>query len=202
MRYALACLTLFVVGSVVVVFAFSGDTPKAETIAPRTDETSLPQISEIHGYQNWTKVNPQPVLIGSPQVSILCGRPITFDRKRELISPHEDKLITVYVNEIGRQAMMTELKPQFPVGSVIVKEKLSPEKRSGEPELLTVMIKREHGFNPGVGDWEFMAANGAGTTVDARGKLESCQACHVMMKKRDFISPRSYLPEELRSKLR
>jgi hypothetical protein len=114
-------------------------------------------------------------------------------------SPHADKLITVYVNELGREAMLSELKPTFAVGSVIVKEKLSREK-AGEPELLTVMIKRERGFNPAVGDWEFMATDGTGTKADARGRLESCQACHVLMKETDFVS-RSYLPEELRSKL-
>lgn len=205
-RYALTCLSLLVAGSLVVGLAFSRSAPRAETAALTADK--LPQqqpaqISEIRGYREWAKVNPQPVPIVSKVVAIMCARPTAVDREHDVSSPHADKLITVYVNELGRQAMMNELKPTFAVGSVIVKEKLAREKKGerDEPELLTVMIKRERGFNPAVGDWEFMATNGAGTKVDARGKLESCQACHAMMKETDFVS-RSYLPDELRSKLR
>jgi Cytochrome P460 len=208
-RYALTCSSLLVAGSLFVVsLAFSRSAPQAQTAAPPSNELSQPQparVSEIQGYKEWAKVNPQPVPIVSKVVAIMCARPTADDRAHDVSSPHADKLITVYVNELGRRAMMNELKPTFAVGSVIVKEKRARENEKkgepDEPELLTVMIKRERGFNPAVGDWEFMATNGAGTKVDARGKLESCQACHAMMKETDFVS-RSYLPDELRSKLR
>ena len=62
-------------------------------------------------------------------------------------NPHADKFITVYVNDLGKQAMMEMRNPDFPKGSVIVKEKLTNQSSAG-PELLTVMIKRETGFNP------------------------------------------------------
>lgn len=202
-RYAAVICALFVIGGAVAGFNFSGGAPAAAlTTTAHAPETKPAQVKEIDGYRAWTKVNPQPVHI-APKLSIACAiltAPPTDDSR----NPHTEKLITVYVNEVGRQAMLTELKPKFPVGSVIVKEKLpeqSETDRVSEPELLTVMIKREHGFNPKVGDWEFMATNGAGTKVDARGRLESCQACHVVMKDRDFVS-RIYLPEEWRSKLR
>lgn len=204
-RYALCCLTLLVVGSLVVGFTFSGNAPRTHvSAAPQAPVPEQPaQVKEIQGYRDWTKVNPQPVPIVSRQVSNLCSMQVNlkdntiYDAES---SPHANRLITVYVNELGRRAMLTELKPTFAVGSVIVKEKLSPQKQD-EPELLTVMIKREPGFNPEVGDWEFMATNGAGTEVGMRGKLESCQVCHVPLKKTDFVS-RVYLPKELRSKLR
>jgi hypothetical protein len=204
-RYAAACLALLITGSVLAGFAFSSKAPKTGTAPARPPETKPSQVSEISNYRTWTKVNPQPVPISSVLVAALC-RPATADNSMHdaQSSPHAGKVITVYVNEIGRAAMMTELKPKFPVGSVIVKEKLPMQDetdRISDPELLTVMIKRERGFNPRVGDWEFMATNGAGTKVDARGRLESCQACHVAMKDKDFVS-RMYLPQELRSKLR
>jgi hypothetical protein len=203
-RYALNCAALLVAASLVASLAFSRSAPQAKASAPRADELPSPsqpaQLSEIQGYREWAKVNPRPVPIVSRLVAAMCARPTNDDRAHDVSSPHANKLITVYVNELGRQAMMNELKPTFAVGSVIVKEKLAREE-AGEPELLTVMIKRERGFNPPVGDWEFMATNGSGTKADARGRLESCQACHVLMKETDFVS-RSYLPDELRSKLR
>lgn len=206
-KYTMTCLALLVIGSVAAVFNFSGGTPKAQTTQALTLETKPEQVSEIRGYRTWTKVNPQPVPVSSVFVGALCRMPTADNQMHDSQkneNPHAEKLITVYVNELGRQAMMTELKPKFPVGSVIVKEKVSRMVRrtnTDEPDLLTVMIKRERGFNPVVGDWEFMAVNGAGTEIGARGKLESCQACHVLVKDNDFIS-RIYLPEEWRSKLR
>jgi hypothetical protein len=115
-------------------------------------------------------------------------------------NPHTDKFITVYVNDLGRKAMLEMKNPTFPQGSVIVKEKLTNQSIS-EPELLTVMIKREKGFNPETGDWEYMVTDGAGTTVQARGKLANCQACHLSRPNTDYIF-RTYLPYEVRAQLK
>jgi len=89
---------------------------------------------------------------------------------------------------------------RFPEGSVIVKEKL-PSKESSAPELLTVMVKREPGYNPQNGDWEYIALDGSGKSVQARGRLENCQACQMMVKDRDYVS-RNYLPYEVWKKLK
>ena len=96
--------------------------------------------------------------------------------------------------------MMEKRNPSFPVGSVIIKEKL-PEKSSQTPELLTVMIKHEKGFNPATGDWEFMVVDGSGTKVTSRGKLENCQGCHLAKPRTDYIF-RSYLPDDVSNKLK
>jgi hypothetical protein len=155
------------------------------------------QVKEIQGYRNWTRVNPTPVNMDA-QVAAMCAAPAAprFADK----NPHLHKFITVYVNDTGRRAMMEEREPRFPQGSVIVKEKLAAQD-SLEPELLTVMIKREKGFNPETGDWEFMVTNGAGTQSQARGKLSSCQSCHTSMNSTDFIY-RTYLPASTRSSLK
>ena len=146
----------------------------------------------VEGYKGWTRVNPEPELLHAPSAS-LCGIAMSPD-------PHLDKYITVYVNENGKNAMMKEKHPRFPQGSVIVKEKL-PSKESTSPELLTVMVKREDGYNPESGDWEYMITNGTGKEVHDRGRLEKCQSCHMMAKDNDFVS-RTYLPRELRKKLK
>lgn len=197
-KYVAACLALLVAAGVVVGLTMSA-TPKAALISAHPEEKRPPQVDVINNYRSWTRVNPEPVTI-SPQVSILCGRAFPTPPTDDSFNPHLRKRIIVYVNETGTPAMMTQLKPKFPVGSVIVKEKRLPGEQDA-PELLTVMVKRERGFNPASGDWEYMVVNGDGSKIEDRGKLENCQACHVSLKETDFVS-RQYLPDEVRYKLR
>lgn len=175
----------------------ASDNLKSGTSVPGSEQPSGSEL--IEGYRQWTRVNPVPAVFHS-QIAILCISPTAQQIKMEEGNPHRDKFITVYVNEIGTHAMMQEKTPRFPQGSIIVKEKL-PSKDSSSPELLTVMIKREAGYNPKNGDWEYMALDGAGKEVQARGKLESCQSCHMMVKHTDYVS-RNYLPPDLWKKLK
>ncbi len=199
-------LNLFKV--VVVAFIFSlGLTaysflPKSEVQSANNSAVSEKEdedLLNIKNYKKWTKVNDKPQLMNST-VSALCAAPTQRQMDRESKNPHNNKYINVYVNSTGKTEMMTKNNPVFPQGTVIVKEKLStPDSTS--PELLTVMIKREKGFNPENGDWEYMTVNGQVTEVTAKGKLENCQACHVLEKSTDYVS-RNYLPSGIRQKLK
>lgn len=159
------------------------------------------QVKEIEGYKNWAKVNSVPQLMPE-RVAADCylwqspGGVIVNGES----NPHRDKYFTVYVNEVGRRAMLNQKKPKFPEGSVIVKEKL-PAKDSRTPELLTVMIKQKQGFNPASGDWEYMVVDGTGTKLQGRGDLQNCHACHLANQKTDYIF-RTYLPNDVASKLK
>ena len=156
-------------------------------------------LTEINDYRNWSKVSKDNFIM-EPVISQSCVAPIRTEDSDPENNPHKDKYIKVYVNSVGESEMLTKKNPKFPVGTVIVKEKLSTPD-STAPELLTVMIKREKGFNPEVGDWEFAALNGEGTEVNAKGKLQSCQACHIGYQKNDYIS-RIYLTNEVYRKLK
>lgn len=153
----------------------------------------------IEGYRQWTRVNPIPAVFPS-KIAIQCAMPTAAQLSMEQGNPHRDKFIAVYVNDTGRQPMMQQKFPRFPQGSVIVKEKLA-SKDDTQPELLTVMMKRERGFNPENGDWEYMVVDGSGKSVQARGKLEKCQACHTMASDKDYVN-RNYLPYEVWKKLK
>lgn len=153
----------------------------------------------IAGYRNWKRVNPVPAIFYS-RIAIACYIPSPEDRKLEEENPHHDKFVTVYVNEPGQRPLMEQKKSRYPQGSVIVKEKLTT-KESTSPELLTVMMKRERGYNPKNGDWEYMVFDGAGQKLYARGKLDKCQACHQVYSNQDYVS-RTYLPSELWDKLK
>jgi len=180
-------------------FFFSRKSEMQTINLSKTPEKILDATGEIAGYKNWTKVNKEPQIVWS-QLSALCKSPTQAQIDEDAKNPHNDKFITVYVNDAGKDEMMTKRYPNFPVGTVIVKEKLSTAE-SKSPELLTVMIKREKNYNPKVGDWEFLTFNGAATETTARGKLENCQTCHLVEKKTDYIS-RKYLPYEIRQKLK
>ena len=168
-----------------------------ESLKP--ESSSQDSLSAIANYRAWTKVNPTPEMM-DVRTSTDCAAPIggfaTYGRN----NPHREKYITVYVNELGRKAMMEQASPKFPEGSVIVKEKLT-EPSSQTPELLTVMMRREKGFNPESGDWEYIVVDGTGTKVEARGKLANCQGCHLSTAKADYVF-RTYLPDDVRNKLK
>jgi hypothetical protein len=105
--------------------------------------------------------------------------------------PHMSIFANVYVNEIGRPAMMTNGRPAFPVGSVIVRE--STSLLLGVVDLV-VMVKRAKDFSPAGGDWEFILTDAKATNIQLREKTGSCQACHAAQKESDFVF-RTYLPQ-------
>jgi cytochrome P460 len=153
----------------------------------------------ISGYKHWTRVNPEPQWI-SPPSAALCAAMLPAERGMSDQNPHLSKFVVVYVNDVGRSAMMEQRRPRFPEGSIVVKEKLST-RESTDPELLTVMRKRGAGYDPQNGDWEYMVFDGPGQTIQASGKLENCQACHLLKAKNDYVS-RSYLPADVLLKLK
>ena len=186
---ALAAICLVLILSAAITLRSRSPEPERAT-----DDTQAAGDKLIVGYKQWTRVNPDPMHI-SAQAALDCAIAL------QAAGPHgPNKFITVYVNEIGRHAMMEEKTPLFPQGSIIVKEKLTTL-QSTKPELLTVMVKRERGYNPESGDWEYMVVDGTGKNVQARGKLENCQSCHLMDKDTDYVS-RAYLPFEVRKALK
>jgi len=191
---AAICLLLFLSAGLAFTFRsrYQGSSQASLTV-----EVQRPGAELIAGYRQWTRVNPEPELVVA-QNAQACAALVTTAAPG---SPHgPDKYITVYVNDVGRHAMMEEKEPHFPQGSVVVKEKLTTAK-SATPELLTVMIKRERGYNPDSGDWEYLVFDGAGRSVQARGKLENCQSCHMMDQNTDYVS-RAYLPMDVRQRLK
>ena len=102
--------------------------------------------------------------------------------------PHVDSSSfgVVYANDLARQAYSSSPSQVFPVGSILVREKLK-RSNSDKPEVLSVMIKREKGFNPKRGDWSFLVIDGAATKVKERTKKGQCLECHQHASARDFV---------------
>jgi hypothetical protein len=160
--------------------------------SPGVPDKDLAQLAK---YRQWTLVNPTPQLM-EPLPAMSCAR----IPGRQEPSPHLHKYVSVFVNPVGREQMMTRREPQFPVGSVIVKEKLG-KLDSTMPEVLTAMIKREPGYNPDNGDWEYLVLNGTAATIVERGKLTRCSGCHSSYQRTDFVT-RTYLPQKVAQELK
>ena len=99
----------------------------------------------------------------------------------------------VYANGPAHKAFSRAAGDGFPVGSVIVREKLS-KPDDPAPQLLAVMAKRAPGFNPKGGDWEFLTVNGGLTRVTGRQKGGSCLGCHASRRERDFVFTKPAAP--------
>jgi hypothetical protein len=156
---------------------------------------SVSMVKDIDGYQAWQRVNARPIRIAD-KTAMLCRAILPADN-----SPHRDKYINVFVNDIGREAMLFSKSPKFSRGTVIVKEKLTTPD-SEKPELLTVMIKRDKGFDAKYGDWEYLVISGTGTAIEAKGKLENCQSCHIAKRDTDYIFRNNYISDEFARQLK
>ncbi len=74
----------------------------------------------------------------------------------------------------------------MPQGSVLVSQQA--RRADGTPDGLFVMVKREPGFFPAGGDWEWVAV-GPDNRIRARGQLAPCARCHADAAV-DFVFPR------------
>ncbi len=147
--------------------------------SPSVPDKDLLSLAE---YRQWTLVNPTPQLM-QPLAAEACA----IIPGRDKSSPHLNKYISVYVNPVGREAMMGKSGGKFPGGSMIVKRKLG-KPDSTKPEMLTAMIKRDSGYNPETGDWEFLVLDGQAIAILERGKLERCSGCHQSYSYSDFVT--------------
>ncbi len=120
-----------------------------------------------------------------PIALIDCREPTPI-REKNSSNPHRQASIHVYANSIA-VAPLWDPYEKFPVGSILLKEKFDVEKMD-TATLYTGMIKREAGYFPYCGDWEFFTLDGAIAQVTSRGKTESCAACHRDFAKSDFVS--------------
>ncbi|MBV9957553.1 MAG: cytochrome P460 family protein [Acidobacteria bacterium] len=144
-----------------------------------------------------------PLSYSRPVIPGLVNPALPLRPKRNPRHLHErgaSSFGVVYVNDIARRAMMEMRQPEFPVGSVIVREKMLSRDEAQEPQMLAVMVKRERGFNKRANDWEFLLLDGRASAVTLRQKTGDCRSCHLSEKKNDFVF-RTYLPESVRGKL-
>ena len=86
--------------------------------------------------------------------------------------PH-GMLLTTYLNDTAYEALTTGSGP-LPAGSIVIKENYAPDSTL---VAVTVMYAAE-GYDAEHNDW-FWAKYQTDGSVDAAGRVESCQTCHA-----------------------
>jgi hypothetical protein len=126
-------------------------------------------------YRGFARLTKQPRHVVAA-VSVLCTAPnATYNT-----NPHEG-WIHIYANPAAEKKVAAGPKGPFPVGAVIVKEKVNGE---GKVEGVGGMIKRAAGFDAENGDWEyFYSDRTAGFSI---GKMTNCINCHAQAKDKDY----------------
>ncbi|MBS1793105.1 MAG: cytochrome P460 family protein [Acidobacteria bacterium] len=108
--------------------------------------------------------------------------------KKKPENPHEkgaETFARVFVDELAA-GEIGKASPSFPAGATIVREKLL-RADDAQPALVTVMIKREKGFSPKTGDWEYAVVDGPLDRIVKRETTGSCSKCHAQAAATDFV---------------
>ena len=100
---------------------------------------------------------------------------------------NHNELGPVFANDLAYKAI-TAGGAEFPVGSVLVREKLT-KPGDTKPQLLAVMIKHGSGFNPDARDWEFLLTDGSLKKVKLHQKTGACLDCHQSQAVTDYVYP-------------
>jgi hypothetical protein len=142
-------------------------------------------IAEYHSYQPQT-AQPEPV---SAYIFGLCRLP-TLKEQTFADSEHGNgRYLQDWANEAAVSGIARRGQPPFAVGSVIVKEKYVPGATAGAFELAArgFMIKREAGFAPANGDWDFAYWEPELGVLSTAEQSSYCGTCHAGAASTDFV---------------
>jgi cytochrome P460 len=147
---------------------------------PATGE--LPQ--ELAGYRSWPAVlaDPQPVPF-EMWTRCIAATAADWDRAREKHGPHTQRFIRVYANPPAAQRLRRDSPAAWPVGAVIVKEKLRSAADTA-PDGVAFMVKRGDGRFRESGGWEFAYFPPG---PEPRRTHEACAACHRVAAATDYV---------------
>jgi hypothetical protein len=154
-----------------------------------TGDASVASLSELlNQYRTLQRMTPNPHPVDA-YTSMLC-RGLTqedIDRTDQASGPHARAFVHIYANALAAKAL-TDSASVYPVGAVIIKEKLadfSPPDATQSTNSLGGMRKREAGYDPENGDWEYFY-QAAGGILES-GKMANCTQCHSQKKPQDYV---------------
>lgn len=158
------------------------------------NEAVKPSVKEIAAaYQSYAKMTDSEVFV-NPELAMLC-RGATQQEvadARLKFGPHAHTAILIYMNEPAAKTFSSGAN-SYPVGSVIVKRKkvlgfhdpLSGNLVHDSDNGVGGMVKRQRGFDPAHGDWEYFYFENPAQIES--GKISSCVECHQTAKGTDYV---------------
>ena len=120
---------------------------------------------DFSDYASWQKANAET---------------ITGDPSGVLGNAHEGAsgLREIYVNSVGAAMFAANERGPYPVGTIVLKESFKSDSGAkGSLTGITVMVKREAGYDSENGDWEYLNVNSK-MKIKAQGKMSMCISCH------------------------
>lgn len=170
-------------------------TPATGEPAPPPRAVNSPSTAFPVDYTGWSTLTEKPVHTNM-RAMLDCRAPRPFRLNADgtspesVDSPHHIPALRYFASKEFAPAVI-EGKSPYPVGTTIVKEKLSnPE--AEKPFAVAAMIKREKGYDPDHGDWEYVYTTLGENPETQRGKISSCIACHRIKAEQDYLY-RTYL---------
>jgi hypothetical protein len=166
-----------------------GTGPKAAP-EPAPPAGSDPGLPDPAAFAAWPKVAEEPVHVGPALWADCAGRPPREARKRDAeVEPHGPHIGAIVVRVSPEAIEAFRAGDTLPIGASVVKEKYEDGRETmGE---YAVMVKREAGYDPPGGDWEYAYVTLAPERRVIRGRLTECAGCHASAKQTDHLF-RSY----------
>jgi Cytochrome P460 len=160
-------LLFFVIAFALTIFALRADAAE--------------KITAEKAYLKYGAMNlrtPKPVEVDA-SIAELCV--VGSGRALEDYGIHAGVPVNFYANDSAASVIRRDGK-LYPVGSTIVKEKLS---LGGKPLAVGGMIKRQSEYDLANGDWEYFY--GESIKKFTSGRIESCVGCHAKAKQTDYV---------------
>lgn len=154
------------------------------------EPTSEGLIARLNKLETFTRVTKEPVPLDVPFVD-MCEPTVRRQRTNHIeVYGKWNAVVHVLVSAEGVASFRADLHP-YPEGTIILKQKFA-HADAGKPDFYTGMLKREKGYNPKVGDWEFFTLSGDAKTITARGRMNDCMDCHGQHPNSDFVMKELY----------
>lgn len=147
----------------------------------------IPTIGEImDSYRRWQPQSAEPLPI-SAYIFGLCRLP-TLPEREFAESEHGDgRYLRDWANPAAVAGISRRGAPPFAAGSVIVKEKYVASDTGLELVAIAMMIKREQGFAPAHGDWDYAYYEPELGMIETKEQSEYCSGCHAAAAETDFV---------------
>jgi hypothetical protein len=155
----------------------------------RQGATSEPALVEPAAFSAWPSVTETPVPVGLA-AWMWCRAPTPEEKERlstekSRHGPHAGYAIVVRVSPHALEAFRKN--EPLPLGAVVIKEKHADLSALGAMQGYAMMVKRESGYDPAGGDWEYAYVSKSPERSVVRGRLAQCAGCHASAKERDFL---------------
>jgi hypothetical protein len=148
---------------------------------------AIPTVSEIMDqYPAWQPQSPEPVAI-SAYIFGLCRLPTLPEREFAESEHGRERYLQDWANPQAEAGIARRGTPPFGPGSVIVKEKYVPSGTGRDLVAIAMMIKREPGFAPTQGDWDYAYYEPDLGVIQTKEQSAYCSSCHAGAAPTDFV---------------